>query len=60
MDEVTGTIVRSGDTLVVAFSNDLPVGLAEQSRAALDERMPGVEIVFIYNVAGLAIYRSGV
>lgn len=51
-------VVRPGDTLVVRVDTDLTLEQAQEWRALLEERLPGVRCVIV-GADQLLVYQSG-
>jgi len=51
--------IRSGDTLVIGFTNTVPPTEARRIRERFGELLPGVTVVVLDHVAQLAVYRPG-
>ncbi|HEX8347388.1 MAG TPA: hypothetical protein VF657_22010 [Actinoplanes sp.] len=54
-----GLVVRPGDVLVVGLRDDISAAAADELRARLLKRLPGLGgIAFITQVTALATYRT--
>ena len=52
-------IIRPGDMLVVSVAHELSEAAVAQLREQHAEAMPGVKLVLLENVTGLAVFRPG-
>lgn len=52
-----GLVVRPGDTLIVRIGTNVTRDTAEQLRAAVLQRLPGLADVVLIGADGLAVYR---
>lgn len=56
--QYTGLVVRPGDKLVVCISRRMSMAEEHDARQVIQQRLPGVEITFITEATGMAIYRD--
>ncbi|MET7437809.1 hypothetical protein ACFYQQ_01190 [Streptomyces sp. NPDC005496] len=52
-------LVRSGDTLVVALAHAETEATLREFTSRLKEALPGIRVVVLEGVAGLAAFRPG-
>lgn len=50
-----GPVVQPGDTLIVGVSGRIPT---TEDANKLEAELPGVHVIFLYGVSGMAVYRS--
>ncbi|HEY9353376.1 MAG TPA: hypothetical protein VIP28_09010 [Nocardioides sp.] len=55
--ELSGLIVRPGDTLIIVWKAPLSEERAEILKARVRDRIPGLHDVVVVNADGLAVYR---
>ena len=56
--QITGTVIRPGDKIVVAFSRRLDTASRQEVIEEIESRLPGVSGVILDDVAALAVYRE--
>lgn len=52
-------MVRTGDVLLVCFETQVSEGDCQRFEDVLRENLPGVELLFMEGVSGLAVFRPG-
>lgn len=55
LDDVT--VIRPGDTLVLRLASEVPPCRLDQVTRTLRDRLPGVDVLIIGGVDGLAVYQ---
>lgn len=56
--QYTGLVVRPGDKLVVTVARRMSMKEEHDAREYIQRSIPGVEIVFITEATGMAVYRD--
>lgn len=56
--QLVGTVVRPGDKLIIAVRHRLSMAEADDATKFFESHLPGVDVVFVDDVAGLAVYRE--
>lgn len=55
--EFQGATIRPGDKLIVAFHDRVNMSEYEEIKGKLASHLPGIEVVVLDGVSGMAIYR---
>jgi hypothetical protein len=57
--ELSGFFVRPGDTLIIRVSSDYTKEQFDHISAALQERLPGIDLMVLSGVEQIIAYRPG-